>query len=68
MEIINVIPRGYCQGVVRAIKIAKDTAEKYSDYPISMLGMLVHNQYVVPLLRKKWGIPHIPCWHSLVRQ
>lgn len=47
MEIINVIPRGYCQGVVRAIKIAKDTAEKYSDYPISMLGMLVHNQYVV---------------------
>ena len=47
MEIISVIPRGYCQGVVRAIQIAKDTVEKYPNQTISMLGMLVHNQYVV---------------------
>ncbi len=47
MEIISVIPRGYCQGVVRAIQIAKDTVKEYPNQTISMLGMLVHNQYVV---------------------
>ncbi len=47
MEIISVVPRGYCQGVVRAIQIAKDTVKKYPNQKISMLGMLVHNQYVV---------------------
>lgn len=52
MEIISVIPRGYCQGVVRAIRIARETAEKHPSEPISMLGMIVHNQYVVDACRK----------------
>ena len=47
MEIVNVIPRGYCQGVVRAIRIAQKTAEEHPNQHITMLGMLVHNQYVV---------------------
>lgn len=47
MEIIPVVPRGYCKGVYRAIKIAKETAEQYPDKPIYMLGMIVHNKYVV---------------------
>lgn len=47
MEIISVIPRGYCQGVVRAIQIARATAEENPDTPVYMLGMIVHNQYVV---------------------
>lgn len=47
MEIIPVIPRGYCKGVVRAINLAKETALKYPNTPITMLGMIVHNQYVV---------------------
>lgn len=47
MEIISVIPRGYCQGVVRAIRIAKETVENHPGTPVSMLGMIVHNQYVV---------------------
>ncbi len=47
MEIISVIPRGYCAGVVRAIRIARETAEKYPDTPVTMLGMIVHNRYVV---------------------
>ena len=47
MEIISVVPRGYCQGVVRAIEIAKNTVKEYPNQTISMLGMLVHNQYVV---------------------
>lgn len=52
MEIISVIPRGYCQGVVRAIQIAKETAETYKGMPITMLGMIVHNSYVVEACRK----------------
>lgn len=47
MEIISVIPRGYCQGVVRAIQIARATAEENPNTPVYMLGMIVHNQYVV---------------------
>lgn len=47
MEIIPVIPRGYCKGVVRAINLAKQTAHKYPNTTITMLGMIVHNKYVV---------------------
>ncbi len=47
MEIIKVVPRGYCQGVVRAIRIARQTAEQYPDQPVYMLGMIVHNRFVV---------------------
>lgn len=50
MEIIRVSPRGYCKGVVRAINIAKETARKYPDQKIYVLGMLVHNQYVMKAL------------------
>lgn len=52
MEIISVIPRGYCQGVVRAIRTARETIEKYTDQPVYMLGMIVHNKYVVEECRK----------------
>ena len=48
MEIIPVIPRGYCKGVVRAINLA----QKYPNTPITMLGMIVHNQYVVEACEK----------------
>ncbi len=47
MEIISVTPRGYCQGVVRAIRIAEETAGKHPGETITMLGMIVHNRYVV---------------------
>lgn len=47
MEIISVVPRGYCQGVVRAIKIAEKTVQENLSQPVYMLGMIVHNQYVV---------------------
>ena len=52
MEIISVIPRGYCQGVVRAIMTAKRTVEQYPDQPVTMLGMIVHNRFVVEECRK----------------
>ncbi len=50
MEVIKVIPRGYCKGVVNAIQLAKKTAEQYKDMPIYVLGMLVHNTYVMQAL------------------
>lgn len=51
MRIIKVQPRGYCKGVVRAIQIAKQTRLEYPDEKITVLGMLVHNQYVVEALK-----------------
>ncbi len=50
MEVIKVSPRGYCKGVVRAIRIAKQCAADYPDQPITILGMLVHNRYVMEAL------------------
>lgn len=58
MEIIKVIPRGFCKGVVRAINIAKKTRMQYPDKNIYILGMLVHNQYVIEAL-KQYGITTI---------
>lgn len=47
MEIISVHPRGYCQGVARAIRIAYETVQKHPGEPVTMLGMIVHNAHVV---------------------
>lgn len=52
MEIIPVTPRGYCKGVVRAINLAKQTAKQYPNEKITMLGMIVHNKYVVEACEK----------------
>lgn len=49
MEVKAVVPRGYCKGVVRAIKIAKEAKDVPG--PISILGMIVHNQYIVNALK-----------------
>ena len=50
MKVIPITPRGYCKGVIRAISMAK----KYRDStePVTILGMIVHNQYVVDALEK----------------
>lgn len=50
MEIINVTPRGYCRGVTRAIQMAKQAALDYPTHGIYVLGMLVHNAYVIQAL------------------
>lgn len=52
MKVYPIVPRGYCKGVVRAIQIAKECAKKYPDQPIYILGMIVHNQYIVDALTK----------------
>lgn len=49
MLVKGVIPRGYCKGVVRAIEIAKKQANQKT--PVYILGMIVHNQYIVNALK-----------------
>lgn len=47
MEIINIVPRGFCKGVVQAIQKAKQSSTLYPNQSITILGELVHNQEVV---------------------
>lgn len=49
MKVYPISPRGYCKGVVRAIQMAKKQAHKDNVY---ILGMIVHNQYIVEALEK----------------
>lgn len=48
MLVKGIVPRGYCKGVVRAIEIAKKQA--HQTVPVYILGMIVHNQYIVNAL------------------
>ncbi len=47
MEVIKVVPSGYCKGVVNAINKVKQAIRDYPDKQIYILGMLVHNRFVV---------------------
>lgn len=47
MKVYPITPRGYCKGVVRAIELAKKQAHQNDIY---ILGMIVHNQYIVEAL------------------
>lgn len=47
MEVVRITPRGYCHGVVEAIRLAKQVgAERGESEPVTMLGYLVHNEHV----------------------
>lgn len=48
MKVFPIIPRGYCKGVVEAIKIAKENSNNNEN--IYILGMIVHNQFIVDAL------------------
>ncbi len=50
MEVKAIVPRGYCKGVIRAIDIAKKASQEDGD--IYILGMIVHNQYIVNALEE----------------
>lgn len=48
MEVIPIIPRGYCYGVVDAIQLVRRVAADPSyPRPIQVLGQIVHNRHVV---------------------
>lgn len=48
MLVKAITPRGYCKGVVKAIEIAKEASQL--PQPIYILGMIVHNQFIVNAL------------------
>ncbi|MHB8573177.1 MAG: 4-hydroxy-3-methylbut-2-enyl diphosphate reductase [Candidatus Dormibacteria bacterium] len=52
MEVVRITPRGYCHGVVDAIKIARKEARE-TEGPIHMLGYLVHNEHVTDDLKQE---------------
>lgn len=48
MKVIPISPRGYCPGVVNAINIVNKVVSDASyPRPVYLLGMIVHNQFVV---------------------
>jgi 4-hydroxy-3-methylbut-2-enyl diphosphate reductase len=48
MEVIKVSPRGYCYGVVDAMKLARQAAKDPSlPRPIYIIGLIVHNRFAV---------------------
>lgn len=53
MEVTLLKPYGYCFGVVRAIEMAKKIKKEHPDTSVSILGMLVHNQWVIDELTKE---------------
>lgn len=48
MKVVKISPRGYCYGVVDAMKIARQAADNPKlPRPIYIVGMIVHNKHVV---------------------
>jgi 4-hydroxy-3-methylbut-2-enyl diphosphate reductase len=56
MDVLKITPRGYCHGVVDAIKIARrvgaESAAEPVPQPVHMLGYLVHNEHVTDELHE----------------
>lgn len=53
MKVIEVSPRGFCVGVVNALKIALNAAkDKSLPQPIYILGNIVHNHYISEALKE----------------
>src|SRR5438105_4863779 len=52
MEVVRITPRGYCHGVVEAIRLAKQVGSEKNQEPVTMLGYLVHNEHVTRELQE----------------
>ena len=51
MDIVKITPRGYCHGVVSALKIVTEAAQDVSiAKPVYVLGMIVHNEHITKAL------------------
>lgn len=55
MEIILANPRGFCAGVIRAIKTVRLTLEKYGA-PVYVLHEIVHNKHVIKELQEQGAV------------
>ncbi|MBR0137517.1 MAG: 4-hydroxy-3-methylbut-2-enyl diphosphate reductase [Erysipelotrichaceae bacterium] len=47
MEVKRIYPSGYCKGVALALSKVRKAVEDYPDLPVYVLGMIVHNRYIV---------------------
>lgn len=48
MEVIRISPRGYCYGVVDALKIARQSAKDPTlPRPIYIIGQIIHNRHAI---------------------
>jgi 4-hydroxy-3-methylbut-2-enyl diphosphate reductase len=45
VEVVRITPRGYCHGVVTALRIAREVAAQSGGEPVHMLGQLIHNTH-----------------------
>jgi len=52
MEVVRITPRGYCHGVVTALRIALEVAERGGGDPVHMLGHLIHNTHATHELQR----------------
>jgi len=52
VEVLKITPRGYCHGVVEAIRAAKQTGKAHPGEKVYMLGYLVHNAHVTDELQQ----------------
>jgi 4-hydroxy-3-methylbut-2-en-1-yl diphosphate reductase len=50
---------GFCHGVIRAIRLALDSSDKYAGKRIYLLGQMIHNPYVNEQLRSH-GVTILP--------
>lgn len=46
VEVVKIRPRGYCHGVVEAVRALRQAADEHEGEPVAMLGYLVHNEHV----------------------
>ena len=46
MEVVKIRPRGYCHGVVEAVRALRQAADEHEGESVAMLGYLVHNEHV----------------------
>ena len=53
MQICEVKPSGYCKGVGYALAMVKKAVRDYPDQPVYIVGMLVHNRYIVEALKTR---------------
>lgn len=57
MNVIKISPRGFCYGVVTAIKKTIETLEDANtEKPVHILGMIVHNEFLTKALENKGAI------------
>lgn len=52
MNVQAISPRGYCYGVINALKVAKQARQEHPQAKVYLLGMIVHNKFIVQALEK----------------